>query len=117
MENERRRNYERKDSLNLIDYVVLGEKGEPVTRRMGRTLNVSEGGILLETHIALKEGRRVELTIALEEDMVELKGHVRHVKPSLEKGYCSGIQFIEMDEEGKRVLIRYVEALKTAKAV
>ena len=117
MENERRRNYERKDSLNLIDYVVLGEKGEPVTRRMGRTLNVSEGGILLETHISLKEGRRVELTIALEEDMVELKGYVRHVKPSLEKGYCSGIQFIEMDEEGKRVLMKYVEALKTAKAV
>ena len=97
MDESQRRKYERKDSLNLIDYVVLGPEGNPVSRRMGRTLNVSEGGILLETHHPLKQGQSVVITIALEEDIVEINGHVVYIKPCEEELFCSGIEFAEID--------------------
>jgi c-di-GMP-binding flagellar brake protein YcgR len=112
MDESQRRKYERKDSLNLIDYVVLGPEGNPIGRRMGRTLNVSVGGILLETHHPLKQGQRVVVTIALNEDIVEINGHVVYIKPCEDKLFCSGIEFAEIDEEGERIVKNYIEALK-----
>jgi c-di-GMP-binding flagellar brake protein YcgR len=112
MDESQRRKYERKDSLNLIDYVLLGPEGNPISRRMGRTLNVSVGGILLETHHPLKQGQRVVITIALNEDIVEINGRVVYIKPCEDKLFCSGIEFAEIDEEGERVVKNYIEALK-----
>ena len=113
MDEGKRRKYERKDSLNLIDYVVLGPEGNPISRRMGRTLNVSKGGILLETHHPLKQGQSVVITIALNEDIVEIDGHVVYIKPGEDKLFCSGIEFSKIDKEGERVVKNYIEALRT----
>ncbi len=106
------RKFERKDSLNILDYVILGEAGNPINHGMGRTLNVSENGLLLETHDPLTKGQTLLITVGLEEDMVELKGQTTHVDPSSDKKFCSGIEFIEIDENGKRVLNNFLEALK-----
>lgn len=112
MDDLKQRRYERKDSLNLVDYVVLDEGGEVTRRGIGRTLNLSEGGILLETHLPLDEGRRIIITLALEEDIVEMEGKVVYGKPSGEKGFSTGIEFLGVDEEGKQVLKAYKEILK-----
>jgi c-di-GMP-binding flagellar brake protein YcgR len=112
MDEDKRRKYERKDSLNLIDYVVLGPEGDPISRRMGRTLNVSEGGILLETHQPLKKGQRVVITIALNEDIVEINGRIIYIRPCEGKLFCSGIEFAEIDKEGEQVVKNYIKALK-----
>ena len=48
------RKSDRVASLNLLDYVVLGENGEPVNRGMARTLNVTEA----ELWDDVKGGRR-----------------------------------------------------------
>jgi c-di-GMP-binding flagellar brake protein YcgR len=115
MDESQRRKYERKESLNLIDYVLLGPEGNPIGRRMGRTLNVSEGGILLETHHPLKQGQRVVITIALNEDIVEINGLVVYITPCEDKLFCSGVEFSEIDKEGVQVVKNYIEALKAEK--
>jgi len=79
---------------------------------MGRTLNVSEGGCLLETHIPLKQGQGIQLTVALDEQIMELEGTIVHVKPCGEKGFCSGIQFVAPDHDGKQILKKYIEYLQ-----
>ena len=111
MNDTKQRRYERKDSLNLVDYTILGEEKEPITHSMGRTINVSEAGMLLDTHIPLEKGQTILITVALEEDIVELEGQIVHVRPCQEKGFCSGIEFAEIDEEGKRMLKKYIEVL------
>jgi len=108
-----RRMYNRKDTLNLVDYLIQGEGDIPIARGMGRTRNVSEGGLLLETHRPLGVGQMVLITISLKEDIVELQGRVLYLlPPSAEKRYCAGIQLFEMDERAKSVLKRYIEALR-----
>ena len=54
--NTERRRYIRPESLNLLDYLVVDEAGRPGDYSMARTLNVSKGGILMETHIPLPKG-------------------------------------------------------------
>ncbi len=114
MNKDSRRTHERKDSLNLLDYIALGEDGNPIGRGVGRTLNVSEVGLFIETHIPLIQGQTILVTVALEEDIVEIEGQVVHTEKPKENRYTSGIKFIELDEEGRRIMGRYVEALRAA---
>jgi len=107
-----KRGSERKASLNLLDYVLLNDAGEPYNRAMARTLNVSEKGILLETHIEIPPGQILLITLGLDEDLVEIKGRVTHsecCRTDTEK-CCAGIEFLEMDDNDRRVLRRYLRA-------
>ncbi|MDD2335052.1 MAG: PilZ domain-containing protein [Geobacteraceae bacterium] len=109
------RRYVRMESLNLLDYVLVDEKGEIVTRAMGRTLNISEKGILLETHLQFEPGQVLLITIGLEEDLVDLKGLVKHAEERDDKTFSAGIEFLEFDGEGSRVLHNYLEAFEAFK--
>jgi Tfp pilus assembly protein PilZ len=115
MAETKRRKWHRKETLNLVDYVVLGEDGVFLSRGMGRTRNVSEGGLLLETHRALKEGEEVLITLGLKEDMVRLRGRVVHQAPRTEEyRHCAGVKFTHMNKEDRETLKRHISALKTA---
>ncbi len=106
-----RRRYGRIESLNLLDNIVLGETGEMVAHEMGRTINISESGLMLETHIPFKPKHLLIITIALGENLVEIKGLVRHVEPYGES-FRSGIEFVDMDENGKTILKTYLDSIR-----
>jgi len=83
-----------------VDYIVLGEDGTHLSRGMGRTRNVSEGGLLLETHRPLEDGQTVLITLGLKDDLVEIRGRIIHQEPpasfSEETRYCAGVKFTAM---------------------
>lgn len=95
-------------STNLISYVVRDEKGQDIMQGMGRTLNVSEGGILLETHVSIDPRYVVTVTIGLEDELIEFKGRIAHSAKREDGGFASGIMFMEMDEQKRRHLGQYV---------
>jgi hypothetical protein len=118
MGDRQRRRWDRKKTLNLVEFVILRENGEQVTRGMGRTRNVSEGGLLLETYRPLQPNQTVLISVGLGDDLVELKGRIVHlhppVPPSSKDRYCSGVELTEIDPEGKRLLKKYIAALNDA---
>lgn len=105
------RESKREESINIVDYVMLGEDGEPESNGMGRTLNVGDRGLLLETSTPLKEQRILLVTLGLKNDMIELKGKITYIGTSEENNFRSGIEFMEIDEEGKRVLHKFLKTL------
>jgi c-di-GMP-binding flagellar brake protein YcgR len=108
---EKRRHY-RVNSQNLLNYACIDENQNKYKQGMGRTLNVSETGILLETHIQLEAQSMVELTIGLEEDLVTLQGTIIRCLPGKEKKFEAGIQFSQMDENAERVLKKFIAAFQ-----
>lgn len=111
MTNEEKRKHDRIDSLHLLNYVYTDEKSEGADQGMGRTLNVSESGILLETHTPpINVGNNVSLTIGFEEDVVDIKGKVVYTKESDIDRYESGIEFFDVDEKARAVLVKYIAA-------
>lgn len=117
MTQEEKRKHSRIDSLNLLSYLYFDENEEDANQGMGRTLNISESGILLETHSPIDTARLVSLTIGFQEDVVDIKGRVVYKKQN-EKGlYESGIEFYDMDETARSVLRRYITAFHTGGAV
>ena len=102
------RKHPRFDSLNLLEYVVVDEDGNPSRSGMGRTLNVSEGGILLETTEAFETGRLLWVSIGIENDLVEVEGTVVHGTATTPGRFRTGLEFRNVDKDGQRVLDRYL---------
>ena len=109
MTSENKRKHERIQSLNL-SYICLDEDQNVVKQGMGRTLNISESGILLETHFPIEPKHVVQLTISLEENLLDLKGEPVHVR-SIDKGkYEIGIQFVDLDQGTSDLLKEFISA-------
>ncbi len=96
------------ESSNLLSYICLDENNHEMMQGMGRTLNVSEGGILLETHVPIDPHHIVSMTMALEDDLMDFKGKISYSRKREDGKFESGIEFIEMDEEKKRFYRQYI---------
>ncbi|MCF8050454.1 MAG: PilZ domain-containing protein [Desulfobacterales bacterium] len=108
---EKRQHY-RINSQNLLNYACYDDENNLVKQGMGRTLNVSEVGIRLETHVELEAGSRVEVTIGLEEELVTVEGKIVYIKPGQEGKFEAGIQFFELDQNTGNVLQQYIKAFR-----
>jgi hypothetical protein len=79
-----KRKKSRIDSENLI-HLFLEDQDQVVRQGMGKTLNISEIGLLIETGFPLCPGDRASIEIGLEEDIVHVDGEIVRVDAG-EKG-------------------------------
>ncbi len=108
MGSERRR-FIRPEALNLLDYLVVNNQGRQGEYSMGRTLNVSEGGILLESHIPLPQGEQVMITLGLKDELIDVMGRI--IYTTFKDGrHQNGIEFFHVADHDKRILHKYIEA-------
>jgi hypothetical protein len=107
MTSENKRKHPRILSLNL-SYICLDENNNIVKQGMGRTLNISESGILLETHFPIESVYLVLLTIALEEDLLEIKGKPIHARSKETGEFQVGIEFLEPEQDSVRLLQNFI---------
>ena len=112
MTTQNRREHARINALNLISYSCIDETIQAVAQGMGRTLNVSQDGILLETHVPIDPKHTVALTIGLEDDLINIKGKVVFSMAGGEDRFEAGIEFIEIDEAALDVLKKYIKAFR-----
>ena len=109
MSHGEKRKFIRWDSLHLLDYIVTHSDGKVGRYSMGRTLDVSINGIKLETVYSLSTAQCLEITVGVEEDLIDLEARVTYTHQS-EDRYISGLEFVKMSSEGRRVLRRYIDA-------
>ena len=103
-----RRNFIRPEALNLLDYLVIDEQGRQGEYSMGRTLNVSKGGILMETHIPLPPGQQVMITLGLQDDLIDVMGKIVYCTYDAGRNQ-NGIEFFHVADNDRRILNRYVK--------
>jgi len=115
MKQKEQRKFIRYDALHLLDYIVLDENGDTGDYSMGRTIDVSIDGIKLETSTPLKVHTRLLITVGLEDDLVNLEGRITHVSAHNDR-FISGIGFLKISKNGRRVFAKYVEAFRRRKA-
>ncbi|QTA89873.1 phosphoribosylaminoimidazolesuccinocarboxamide synthase [Desulfonema magnum] len=102
-----KRRHIRIDSLNL-SHIWVDEMGEGI----GRTLNVSESGILLETYFYPGLEEFLILTIAFEDKLLEIKGKVVHYKSREGGRFETGIEFLETDDSAVRFLKKFIKRFR-----
>lgn len=109
-----KRHFIRHDAVHLIDYLVVDQVGHPGTHSMGRTLDVSSNGLKLETTQALHPGEKLQLTVGLANNLIDLTGKVVHCKTHGGR-YVSGVAFDPLDRDSGRILGLYVDAFNLRK--
>ena len=87
MKNNEKRRHFRVNSQNLLSYVCLDENNHILCHSMGRTLNVAEGGILLETYDPINKDFTVAMMIGLKDETFEIKGKVVHYRINEDEKY------------------------------
>jgi hypothetical protein len=110
MKEEEKRRHPRFDSLNL-SYICLDEDQKVVKQGMGRTLNLSESGILLETYFPIDAGHTVILSIGLRDALVDARGRLVHLRETGPDLYEVGIRFVDPDEQVLNSIRQFLEAL------
>ena len=103
-----KRKYPRVSSLNL-SYVCIDEKENIINEGMGRTLDVSEAGIRLETNFFINPGQMLSLTIAIEDNLLDVKGKVVYSESDADGVSRAGVEFTELNESSRDVLKKFVQ--------
>lgn len=109
-QNEQRKS-RRIASLNL-SYVCLDENGRAVKQGIGRTLNVSEAGILLETHFPIQPDYTIILGIGLHDEVVDIKGRPVHIRARRNGVHEVGIEFLGLDDSSRRILSAFMATVQ-----
>jgi c-di-GMP-binding flagellar brake protein YcgR len=96
-------------SVNLVNYKHFDETGEIDETAMGRTRNISKGGILLEVFNHYPLLSILEMQIALGEKVVNPRGRVVRLQ-ELEGGQVEmGIKFIEVSPADVEAINTYCD--------
>ncbi len=102
------RHHPRVKNLNLVQIDRHDDAGA-ADLATGRTLDISHGGIRLELYHPLPLRATVELTLALDEDLVDVRGKVVYLEEIDDERCAMGIQFTDMTADARRLLDQHVE--------
>lgn len=107
MNNERRQEARLK-TIDLLDYILIDKDGVNVDHSMGRTLDISQSGMLMETDRKLPIYDLIVVTLDLNENLIEVKGKVIHCHADAER-YKVGIKFFDISEKDKKTFREFIE--------
>ncbi len=117
MANEDKRRFPRFNSLNLSYVLVDGGENEVERQTMGRTLDVSEVGIRLETHMPVDVGSEMLLSVGLEDEVLDIRGRVIHCSQNKEGNNELGVEFVDKDAAASDILIRFIKAFRQQRGI
>lgn len=100
---ENKRKHARTDSLNL-SFFCIDEDDNIMAQGMGRTLNISETGLLLETSIQMTPGQSVDMEIAFQNDLINARGTVAHSTPAADDHFNAGIEFASISKADLEII-------------
>ena len=90
--------------LYLTSYTPRKADTQEYNVSIGRTLDVSDGGVKVETHRRLANGTELEMDIAIDEKIITAKGEVVHTEERENGLFGTGIRFTSISEEDRRSL-------------
>ena len=103
------RKHPRVKTNNLVSYFSFDGAGKFISHGIGIALDISKGGILLETPCAIESGLIVIATLDWENNLVEVNGKlVYFIKKPIEM-YLSGIEFIDSNKKIVEFIVNLVK--------
>ena len=109
MDAKDRRKHTRVEIKNLISHQSIDKEGQIVSSSMGKALNVSRSGILLETAHPI-EAENVSLTtVDLDNNLIEMTGRLIYCRETDSGMYQSGINFTGSEDETAKFAVKLIK--------
>ncbi len=94
-----KRKHPRVDIHNLVSYRCVDDSGNQTKEGRGKSVNISQGGILIETHDPFEWQDVLLLSIDIEDESVSIMGKVVYCNAANFGKFRTGIQFLESNEK------------------
>ena len=107
-EAERRKN-PRVKTQNLISYFSFNETGKMISHGLGIAMDVSKGGVLLETTNYIKPGLIVLAATDRQKNLIEVKGKVAYSKKSSTGTHLTGIEFTGVNARVTKFITKLIK--------
>lgn len=105
---QERRKTPRIGSLNLTHFCCYDDAGKLMKQGLGRTINMSESGVLLEIHENMPLDQPVTLTVGLEEELVDVTGTIIHQQQMDDGCFRYGVQFDSLSPGARAVVQKFI---------
>jgi len=93
-----KRKHPRVKTNNEIAYVILDDRDNEIDEGLGKIVNVSLGGILIETIKPIGLQNILLTTTGIDDERINMKGDVTHCRMEDSKTFRTGVQFLETKE-------------------
>lgn len=111
---ERRKN-RRVKTLNLLSYECIDEDNIPLERGMGRILDISQGGLYLETRSIIDSKKILLSTNDIKEDLMDVEGQVIYSEKTGPETFHTGIEFHVDDEKARKFVVELIKVFNVQK--
>lgn len=101
---EERRKHPRIAVQSVFSYICLDEDGNPVDEGMGTTVDISQGGIMIETSRPIETKTLLLVSVDQNKKMLEIQGKVVYTRELSPSKHLSGIQFKGSPEEVMKIV-------------
>jgi integration host factor subunit beta len=103
----------RKDSIRLkviypAIYTRFDNKGRACEQKISRSMNVSQGGVRLQSNFPVDSGEVLAVTLALGGNLVAFKGKVVYVTSTEDQGFEFGISIEDIENQDRVTLTRFI---------
>ena len=111
------RYHDRRDSIRLkMDYPALytrfDTQGRACDQKISHSMNVSLGGVKLQSSFPVDSGETLDISMALGENLITFKGKVTYVRGSEDQGFEMGISIEDIADEDRIALRRFIYYFK-----
>ena len=108
-ENPPKTRHKRLETLNLVSFTHRDSEGRVDLEVVGRTLDLSSGGILLEIPQPVPSGNReVEVTLGIRENVLHITGDIVHQRDLDDGNVGLGIAFRNLSEADSRIITNFL---------
>jgi c-di-GMP-binding flagellar brake protein YcgR len=94
---------------NGVSYVCIDESGNEIEQGMGKTIDISLGGILIETSVRIESKYILLATIDLKGNLIEIRGKVAYSRKIEIGEFLNGIQFLETLERQIKIIAEFIK--------
>ncbi len=101
---EEKRTYPRLKTENLLSYEGIDENGDTIEHGMGKTVDISRSGLLMETPVPVNAKFVLLMSLNLLEELIKIKGRVVYSREAEEKAFQTGVRFMETGERADKVI-------------
>lgn len=97
--------HKRLETLNLVSLSHKDPDGRVDLEIVGRTLDLSEGGILLECSQPVpSENKEVEVVLGIREHVIKVVGEIVHMRELEDDNVGLGIAFKNLSDDDARII-------------
>ena len=84
---------------NKVSYVIVDDRGNEIEGGLGKIMDVSLGGILIETIRPIGLHNIELMTSGIDHEILNMKGNVVYCNPEGSGTFRTGIKFLEAKED------------------